>query len=134
MARFKTAWVGMMAVGLVGAGAGIPAYAHHSFAATYLVDQHVTINGTVTEFLFRNPHSFVHMLAKDPKTGQMVIWAIEWEAGGGLGADSINGATLRPGDQVIVTGAPARDAQEHRLRMQQIQRPSDGWKWAGTFG
>ena len=35
------------------------AYAHHSFAATYFVDQNQKIDGTVKEFLWRNPHSFI---------------------------------------------------------------------------
>ena len=42
-------------------------YAHHSFAATYFVDQVITVKGTVTEFLFRNPHSFLKVQAPDEK-------------------------------------------------------------------
>ena len=41
------------------------AYAHHSFAATYLEDQTVTIEGELVQFLFRNPHSFVHVMVKE---------------------------------------------------------------------
>ncbi len=39
--------------------AAAAAYAHHSFAATYFVDKEVTVEGTITQFLYRNPHSFV---------------------------------------------------------------------------
>ena len=134
MGRFKAGWMGVMLVGLVGAGASLPAYAHHSFPATYIVDKTLTIEGTVTQFLFRNPHSFVHVLAPERAGGPMVEWAVEWGAGGALGADNVNAGTLRPGDKVIITGNPARDPQSHRLRMRAIERPSDGWKWAGTFG
>jgi len=57
------------------AGAAIsPVQAHHSFPATYLVDQQVTINGTVVQFLFRNPHSFIHVMAPD-KDGTIQRWA-----------------------------------------------------------
>ncbi|MBI2189900.1 MAG: hypothetical protein HYU37_22715, partial [Acidobacteria bacterium] len=35
--------------------------AHHSFAATYLEGQTQTIEGKVVQFLFRNPHSFLHV-------------------------------------------------------------------------
>jgi hypothetical protein len=45
--------------------AGGRAYAHHSFAATYLEDQTVTIEGELVQFLFRNPHSFVHVMVKE---------------------------------------------------------------------
>ena len=62
----------------------IPAYAHHSFAATYFEDQTVTVEGNLVQFMFRNPHSFVHVEAKDDK-GEMVTWAVEW-GGGGLSA------------------------------------------------
>ena len=44
---------------------GAQAYAHHSFAATYLEDQTVTIEGELVQFLFRNPHSFVHVMVKE---------------------------------------------------------------------
>ncbi len=109
------------------------ANAHHSFPATYLVDQTVTIEGTVVQFMFRNPHSFVHVLAPD-KDGNMVRWAVEWGAGGSLSNDNINKDTLKPGDKVIVIGNPGRVAADHRLHMNSIERTSDHWKWSGTFG
>ena len=133
MSNLKIAGASVMLAGLLGA-ASPAALAHHSFPATYQVDKMVTIQGTVVEFLFRNPHSFVHVMAQDPKTHQNVVWAVEWGAGGALGADNVKHDTLRPGDKVVVTGNPARDATSHRLRMRAIERPSDGWKWSGTFG
>ena len=116
------------------AAATLPARAHHSFPATYLVDQTLQIEGTVVQFMFRNPHSFVHVMTIDKKTGATTTWAVEWGAGGALATDKIMQNTLRPGDKVIVIGNPARDPAAHRLRMRSIERPSDGWKWAGTFG
>lgn len=121
-------------LGTVLGTASLPALAHHSFPATYMVDQSVTIEGTVVQFLFRNPHSFVHVMAPDPKSGQMVLWAVEWGAGATLQSAAIQHDTLKPGDKVIVTGNPARDAASHRIRMRAIERPADGWKWVGTFG
>jgi hypothetical protein len=73
------------------------------------------------------------VLAPD-KDGKMLTWAVEWGAGGALGSDNIKQDTIKPGDVVIVTGNPARDQDTHRLRMRSIERPSDGFKWAGTFG
>ena len=46
---------------------GIQLYAHHSFAATYFEDKQQTIEGDLVQFLFRNPHSFVHVEGKDEK-------------------------------------------------------------------
>jgi hypothetical protein len=110
-----------------------PSQAHHSFPATYLVDQKVTIDGQIVQFLFRNPHSFVQVMAKDPANGQMQRWAVEWGSGGALTRDKVSRDTLKPGDKVIITGSPGRNASDHRLRMISIERPSDGWKWAGNF-
>jgi hypothetical protein len=124
-----------MAIALVClAAATEPALGHHSFPATYLVDQTVTIEGTVVQFMFRNPHSFVHVMTIDKKTGTTTTWAVEWGAGGALASQQIGQDSLKPGDKVIIVGSPARDPAAHRLRMRSIERPSDGWKWAGTFG
>ena len=112
--------------------ASIPLYAHHSFAATYFEDKQQTIEGDLVQFLFRNPHSFVHVEAPD-KDGQMQRWAVEWGAGGQLNRQGVTRETLHPGDHVIVTGNPGRNPADHRLRMKTISRPSDGWKWSGTF-
>lgn len=111
---------------------GIPIYAHHSFTATYLENQTQTIEGELVQFLFRNPHSFVHIEVPDAN-GQKVRWAVEWATGAQLQRDGVTRDTLRPADHVIVTGSPARNAEDHRLRMKTIMRPSDGWKWGGTF-
>ena len=110
--------------------AGIPAYAHHSFAATYLEDQMVTLDGKMVQFMFRNPHSFVRVEAPDEK-GEMVVWAVEWGGGGQLSREGISRDTLKPGDHVIVTGNPGRNAEDHRVRMRSIKRPSDGFAWTG---
>ena len=112
---------------------GIRAYAHHSFAATYFEDKKVTVEGDLVQFLYRNPHSFVHVEGKDPSSGETIRWAVEWGAGGQLGRQGVTRETLKPGDHVIVVGNPGRNPEDHRLRMVNITRPSDGWKWGGTF-
>jgi hypothetical protein len=108
------------------------AYAHHSFAATYFEDKTQKIEGNLVQFLYRNPHSFVHVEAPDEK-GMMQRWAVEWGAGGQLGRQGVTRETLKPGDHVIIVGNPGRNPEDHRLRMVNITRPSDGWKWGGTF-
>jgi hypothetical protein len=112
--------------------AGGRAYAHHSFAATYFVDQEITVEGTLTQFLYRNPHSFVKVESKDDK-GNVVTWSVEWGGGAQLTQEHVTRDTLKPGDHVIVTGNPGRDPTEHRIRLHKIVRPSDGWKWEGVI-
>jgi hypothetical protein len=108
------------------------AIAHHSFAATYFEDKTQKVEGNLVQFLYRNPHSFVHVEAPDEK-GVMQRWAIEWGAGGQLGRQGVTRETLKPGDHVVIMGNPGRNPEDHRLRMVNITRPSDGWKWGGTF-
>jgi Family of unknown function (DUF6152) len=112
---------------------GSQAYAHHSFAATYFEDKTDKIQGKLVQFLYRNPHSFVHVEVKDPKSGEMIRWAVEWGAGGQLGRQGVTRDTLKPGDEVIINGNPGRNPEDHRLRMVNITRISDNWKWGGTF-
>ncbi|HLH43479.1 MAG TPA: DUF6152 family protein [Bryobacteraceae bacterium] len=123
---------------MLGLSAGVAmgvAYAHHSFAATYFEDKTIKIEGDLVQFLYRNPHSFVQvedMKLKDDK-GNPVRWSIEWAAGGQLGQKGITRDTLKVGDHVIVNGNPGRTPEDHRLRMVNITRPSDGFHWGGSF-
>lgn len=126
----RTALTFVFAFVFVGAAliTGQRAYAHHSFAATYFVDQSITVKGTISQFLYRNPHSFLK-ITDDKGT----VWSIEWGGGAQLTQDHVNRDTLKPGDKVIVEGNPGRDPAEHRIRLHEITRPSDGWKWEGVI-
>jgi hypothetical protein len=112
--------------------AAIPAHAHHSFSATYFEDKVQKVEGNLVQFLYRNPHSFVHVEGPD-ENGVAQRWAVEWGAGLQLNQQGVMRDTLRVGDHVIIEGNPGRNPQDHRLRMRSILRPSDGWKWSGTF-
>jgi hypothetical protein len=106
--------------------------AHHSFSATYDETKEAKIEGEVAQFLFRNPHSMVQVLAPD-ETGEMRRWAIEWAGVNALTGEGISRETLRIGDHVIVTGNPGRVPADYRMRMLSIERTKDGWRWRGTF-
>jgi Family of unknown function (DUF6152) len=108
------------------------AFAHHSFAATYFEDKTQKVEGKLVQFLFRNPHSFIQVEAED-ENGMVQRYAVEWGAGGQLGRQGVTRDTLKPGDHVIIVGNPGRNPEDHRLRMVNITRPSDGWKWGGSF-
>jgi len=127
---FRQSWAWLLLGGssaMMGSAA-----AHHSFAATYDASREAQIEGEVAQFLFRNPHSMVHVLAPD-ESGTMQRWAIEWAGVNVLTGQGITRATLRIGDSVVVTGNPGRIEADHRLRMLSIERPLDGWMWRGTF-
>ncbi len=105
-------------------------FAHHSVAATYLVTKSVRIEGTLKEFLWRNPHSFMKVEAPDEK-GETYLWVIEGAAPQQLTESGLTATTLRPGDHVIVSGLPGRIAEDHRMLLHTIERPADGFKWVG---
>ena len=112
---------------------GIRLYAHHSFAATYFEDKQDTIEGDLSQFLFRNPHSFVHVDGKD-KDGKPVTWAVEWGGGGQLGRTGVTRDTLKVGDHVIIVGNPGRNPDDHRLRMIKLKRTNDNYTWGTKPG
>ena len=124
-----------LAVLLVAAASllGAQAYAHHSFAATYLEDQMVTIEGDLVQFMFRNPHSFVHLNVKE-KDGKVVRYAVEWGGAGQLGSQGVDRETLKIGDHVIISGNPGRNPADKRVRMLSLLRPKDGFGWGRKPG
>jgi hypothetical protein len=106
------------------------AFAHHAAFATYVRGKTVTIEGTLKEFVWRNPHSFIKVEAPDDK-GVTQIWLIEGAAPTQLAEGGVTRNSLHPGDHVIVTGLPGRVAEDHRMLLEKLERPSDGFKWQG---
>jgi len=117
---------------VVAATVGLPAWGHHSFTATYDENQKLRIEGEIAQFLFRNPHSMIHVSAPGPDGG-VHRWAIEWAGVSALAGHGVTRESLRIGDHVVVTGNPGRNAEEYRLRLLSIDRPADGWSWKGSF-
>src|SRR5215207_9072406 len=101
--------------------------AHHSVGGVYRDDERVTIEGELVTLVYRNPHSYLHVLAPDRQQHQRV-WAIEAASGVQL-RQTLTAASLLPGDRVIVTGAPGRDDGTWRMQLRTIVRPRDGWQF-----
>ncbi|MEJ8566548.1 DUF6152 family protein [Elongatibacter sediminis] len=104
------------------------AWAHHSFPATYMVSEEIEIEGTLVAFMFRNPHAFVHVNVKD-ENGEVTRYAVEWGGASALGRQGVTRATFKAGDAVRIWGNPGRNPEDHRLRMQRIERTADGYRW-----
>ena len=113
--------------------AGTPSSAHHSFAATYFEDQSVTIEGDILQFMFRNPHSFVHLEVKE-KDGSMARYTVEWGGTGQLGAQGVTKESIKVGDHVIISGNPGRNPLDKRVRLLSLFRPRDGFGWGRRPG
>ncbi|MEE8439504.1 MAG: DUF6152 family protein [Micropepsaceae bacterium] len=97
-------------IALAGVAAGIlaaPAFGHHSFA---MFDAATTVEyeGTVKEFQWTNPHSWLQVMVED-EGGETVEWSLEMGSPGGLARNGWRPRTVVPGDAVTVTLHPLKD-------------------------
>ena len=112
---------------------GATASAHHSFGATYEVSKQITVEGSIVQFVYRNPHSFVHVEAPDAD-GKVQRWAVEWGGTAQLTTAGVQRDTLKVGDKVTILARPSRVPNEYRLLMVTLTRPSDGFSWGRNAG
>jgi hypothetical protein len=110
---------------------GARLHAHHSIGAAYRENRTVTVEGQLVQLLFRNPHSFVHVVVRE-KDGSMVRYAVEWVGANQL--QSVGRDTLKIGDRVVISGNPGRNERDHLLRMLTLHRPKDGFGWGHRPG
>jgi hypothetical protein len=101
-----------------------PALAHHSSAPFYDETKKVDIEGAVTKFLFKNPHSFLYIEVADAK-GQKAEWQIELGNAASLTRTGWTPETLKAGTIVKVSGPPSRAEGSHGVLGKKITR-ADG--------
>jgi len=95
-----------VAAALLAAG---PAFAHHGTAGYDMVKV-VTVKGTVTAFIWANPHVFLKVDAKDD-SGNTQHWVIEAENVVTQAGKGWSNSTFKPGDEVSVDVTPAKNGQ-----------------------
>ncbi len=88
--------------------AAMPVLAHHSFQAEYDENKLVTVNGTVTKVAWTNPHVMLNVDVRDGR-GKIANWEMELASPNGLLRQGWKLDSLKPGDQVTVSGYAARD-------------------------
>ena len=86
-----------------------PAAAHHS-GAGFESDKVVELTGTVKEFQFKNPHTWIQVLVDDG-TGKMTEWSLEWGSPNQLGRMGYRPSTFPPGAKVTVRLNPMRNGE-----------------------
>ena len=94
---------------LVGAALVVPSGplpAHHSFSM--YEDQPTPIEGTVLEFKYTNPHTFIIVRAKG-QDGHTVVWRLEGPSPASLAREGWSIKSLKPGDQIKATIYPSRE-------------------------
>ena len=102
MGRFSTALLAGVAL-IVTSGA---VFAHHSFA---MFDQEhpMDLAGTVQEFKFTSPHTFVLLEVKGSDGGS-TVWNLEGASPSALVREGWSSKTLKPGDELKMTIDPLR--------------------------
>jgi hypothetical protein len=113
--------------------AGITAYAHHSFGATYDTNKQVKLSGKLAQFVYRNPHSFVTIDATD-ESGKPQRWSLEWGGTAQLANAGVKRDSLKVGDDVRIVANPSRVPGELRALMVNLTRPVDGFSWGRRAG
>jgi translation initiation factor IF-1 len=85
----------------------VPAFAHHSHSM-FDDTQKIVMEGTVKEFQWTNPHSWLQVMVTDEK-GRTAEWSLEMGAPGGLARTGWRPKTVVPGDKVTVSIHPLKD-------------------------
>ena len=96
--------------------------AHHSAAAAYDATRTVEAQGTVTQVLLRNPHTFIFIESTD-ETGQKVQWQIEMQASATLFSQGWTKDTVTFGMVIKVSGIPSRAPGSHGITNARLSLP-----------
>jgi Family of unknown function (DUF6152) len=99
------AWLGLIA--LVTAG---PAIAHHS-AAMFDRDKQVSLTGTIVQFEWTNPHSWIQIDVPS-ENGGTDRWSVECNSPNNLVRMGWKSTSLKPGDKVTILIHPLRNGEK----------------------
>src|SRR5579863_1908131 len=97
--------ISLVAVGLL--VSSLPLFAHHGNAA-YDAEKTVTLKGTVTDYVWSNPHVFVKFDVKDD-SGNVVHWIVEGQNPVSMTQIGWTKNTFKPGDVVEIDAMPAKN-------------------------
>lgn len=111
--------------------AGIPAWAHHSFAAAYDTTKPITVQGVIVQVRLTNPHSWFFLDVKD-SSGKMERWAFEAGTPSGMLRNGYKPDVIKAGAEVTIQGFHAKDPSQNMGMLQKLTT-ADG-KTYGMFG
>ena len=101
----KPFFLSLLLTGLLAA----PVLAHHGNAA-FDVGKMLELKGTVTEWVWANPHCWLKFDVKDAN-GKVVNWVAETTNSADMTEKGWSKLTFKPGDQVTVTLEPVKSGQ-----------------------
>ena len=103
----------------------INAQAHHSWSVDYDTRQTIVVEGIVSEYLGRRPHSSM-TIDVETVDGGTEQWTVEWSRGFRDSEGREYGPELMvPGEAITITGQPHRTDATF-VRMRSVVRISDG--------
>lgn len=86
--------------------------AHHSFAVHFVADEVITLQGTVTDFRFTNPHGIVTFNVTK-EDGTVEEWRAETNSPNALRRRGWTRDSIKVGDEVTILGFPTRDGSPY---------------------
>ncbi len=108
-----------------------PLWAHHSFAAAYDLESPITVKGTISSVLLRNPHSWFVLEVKGAD-GKLEEWSFEAGTPSGMIRNGYKPNVIKQGAEVTIKGFRARDTTQKRGMLRELTT-SDGQVF-GMFG
>jgi Family of unknown function (DUF6152) len=102
--KIKLVAISLAVVGLL--AVSVPLFAHHGYAA-YDTDRKVTLKGTVTRFIWSNPHCMVQLDVTD-ESGHLGHWIAETENPSAMIRVGWTDKSLKAGDQITLTALPVK--------------------------
>ena len=112
--------------------AGLPAFAHHAFAAEFDAKKPIKIRGTVTKMEWINPHAWIHVDVKK-EDGTVDEWMIETGTPNTLLRRGFTRDSLKAGQEVIVDGYQSKDGSL-RANGRDITLPNGQVLFLGSTG
>ena len=85
----------------------VPVFAHHGYAA-YDTDRKVTLKGTVTRWIWSNPHCMIQLDVSDD-SGHVVRWIAETENPSTMTRNGWTDKSIKVGEQVTVIALPVKN-------------------------
>ena len=104
------------------------AFAHHS-GVEFDTTKTIELNGTIKEFQFKNPHTWIQVMVPNAK-GEAVEWSLEWGSPNALGRDGVRPTTFPVGAKVTVRINPMKNGSPGG---QFVGAKLEGGKTIGTW-
>ena len=117
----KRLWVSplILGVGLLSAAATLSA--HHGTGVAYQQDKSITLQGTVTDWIWANPHCAILFDVTDEQ-GNVAHWGAELGNPHQLSNAGFSREVMKPGDKITIYGHPSRNGAP-RLQFDHVVLP-----------